>query len=701
MSILFKKTFISLAVLAVVVWSTGLSAYAEDLVEADLKVADQLVTICHNTGNGTEEIAIAAEAVDQHLAEHGDSLGACPPPPPVEVLHGEWCSALLGIFQSPMDNNQVIDLSVNPDLSDVSVMATWYDQGDNTACRARFDGTFDQSNYLNIDWCAGLVQGVQDTLGSQRGDAKYSEMFNLVNSTEYDGVINLSDVSEAVRLNTAGDQAACYAYYVPPMPQWPVEPEPTTTRSQWCSALKGMAESTLQDNQVINADDQGAVNMVDAGMIATWYADHNDNACYGRFDLGDGQYNFNQENYTNIDWCAGLKQGIMDYMGTSTTTAEFSTIFDLNHDGKINLSDTPILASLLAAGDQAACYTYYVPPMPQWSVDPEICESVAHAVTYNPYPTCGAATCEEGYEAVEGVCVANENPTCTNVVEHATSYSAYPECRATACESGYVLSGGSCIAENRSSGGGGGGGGGIAAFNIFNVQNSVLNNSATITWQTNRMSLTWMLYGTSTSYGSEYQGANYHTAHTLDLTSLLPGTVYHYQIRAKDANNNTVYDIDRTFTTPGVLPQVLGVKENVCKPDVDGDIKGVMKFIAGSLIRGCGPEVYHVLGNNVYHIPSWQYLHDNYFAQRIYNVTDEVIAQYGQTMVDDTTVRGNSTQKVLGAKLYPDGTLLRAKDGKIYVIVNGKKVHIISLEELKKYAGHKMYNVSDAVLNQY
>lgn len=261
------------------------------------------------------------------------------------------------------------------------------------------------------------------------------------------------------------------------------------------------------------------------------------------------------------------------------------------------------------------------------------------------------------------------------------------------------MTGGTCVAEQRSSGGGGGGG--IIPLNIFNVQNSLIGNSANITWETSRQSLTWMLYGTSTSYGSEYQSVNYNTAHTLALTDLEPGTTYHYQIRAKDSANNSTYDIDRTFTTLGTFPQVLGIKENACTPDVDGDIKGVMQFIAGSLIRGCGPEVYHVLGNNVYHIPSWQYLHDHYFAQRIYNVTDEVIAQYGQTMTDDTSVRGNGVKKVAGAKIYPDGTLLKTSDGKIYVIINGRKVHIVSLEELKKYAGHKMYVVSDEVLNQY
>jgi hypothetical protein len=329
----------------------------------------------------------------------------------------------------------------------------------------------------------------------------------------------------------------------------------------------------------------------------------------------------------------------------------------LNHDGKINLSDTPVLAGLLAVGNQATCYTYY--NFPAWPEEPQECKVVAHAATYNPYPTCGPATCESGYSVSEGACIENSRPS-----------------------------------------GGGGGGGGYSAFNIFNVQNSLTGGSANITWQTNRQSLTWMLYGTSTSYGSEYQGANYHTGHTLALDNLLPNTTYHYQVRAKDASNNTVYDIDRTFNTSGVLPQVLGVKENACKPDVDGDIKGIMNFIAGSLVRGCGPEVYHVIGNNVYHVPNWQYLHDNYFAQRIYNVTDEVIAQYGEISQDDKTVVGNGV-KVLGAKLYSDGTLLKAKNGKIYVIMNGHKVHIVSLEDLKKYAGNKMYNVSDTVLNQY
>ncbi|KKS33335.1 MAG: hypothetical protein UU95_C0035G0003 [Parcubacteria group bacterium GW2011_GWC2_42_12] len=43
--------------------------------------------------------------------------------------------------------------------------------------------------------------------------------------------------------------------------------------------------------------------------------------------------------------------------------------------------------------------------------------------------------------------------------------------------------------------------------------------------------------------------------------------------------------------------------------------------------------------------------------------------------------------EVLGLKVYPDGSLLRGADQKIYLIQGQVKKHIISLEELKKYQG--------------
>ena len=77
--------------------------------------------------------------------------------------------------------------------------------------------------------------------------------------------------------------------------------------------------------------------------------------------------------------------------------------------------------------------------------------------------------------------------------------SAYPTCAIT-CNSGYTLSGSSCVAV--STGGGGGGGGDVAAPAISNITVTTLaDNYAVISWKTNESSLSWINYGTSTSYG--------------------------------------------------------------------------------------------------------------------------------------------------------------------------------------------------------
>jgi hypothetical protein len=58
-------------------------------------------------------------------------------------------------------------------------------------------------------------------------------------------------------------------------------------------------------------------------------------------------------------------------------------------------------------------------------------------------------------------------------------------------------------------------------------------------------------------------------------------------------------------------------------------------------------------------------------------------------------------KQVLGVKVYADGTLLRGPDHKIYVIINGKKQPIRSLKELMKYRGQKIIDVSAEVLTAY
>lgn len=56
-------------------------------------------------------------------------------------------------------------------------------------------------------------------------------------------------------------------------------------------------------------------------------------------------------------------------------------------------------------------------------------------------------------------------------------------------------------------------------------------------------------------------------------------------------------------------------------------------------------------------------------------------------------------EKVAGAVAFADNTLVRAGNGKIYVIINNKKKHIKTLAELRNYAGKAVLNASVADLN--
>ncbi len=57
--------------------------------------------------------------------------------------------------------------------------------------------------------------------------------------------------------------------------------------------------------------------------------------------------------------------------------------------------------------------------------------------------------------------------------------------------------------------------------------------------------------------------------------------------------------------------------------------------------------------------------------------------------------------KVLGIEFYPDGSLVRGKDNKIYIIEGKIKKYIKNLIELKKYAGQEIYYVEEEFLNLY
>ncbi len=57
--------------------------------------------------------------------------------------------------------------------------------------------------------------------------------------------------------------------------------------------------------------------------------------------------------------------------------------------------------------------------------------------------------------------------------------------------------------------------------------------------------------------------------------------------------------------------------------------------------------------------------------------------------------------RVLGEKIYPDGTLLRAGDRKIYIIQDQAKKQIANLKELEKYRGRAIIKTTAEELSKY
>ncbi|MDD4271816.1 MAG: hypothetical protein PHF50_03350 [Patescibacteria group bacterium] len=106
---------------------------------------------------------------------------------------------------------------------------------------------------------------------------------------------------------------------------------------------------------------------------------------------------------------------------------------------------------------------------------------------------------------------------------------------------------------------------------------------------------------------------------------------------------------------------------------------GLEYFANGSLIRGHDKKIYLIQNNKLVVIRTVAQL-NKYKAQKIYDVPDEVIRQYMN---------------------FFDGQLIRGSSQKIYIIKNHKKQPILSLAELKKYAGRPIYDVSDEILRLY
>ena len=504
-------------------------------------------------------------------------------------------------------------------------------------------------------------------------------------------------------------------------------PEPGTPYAPWCSALFGAFHAYYDSNSpaymvynhVIDLNDDGKIDLIDDGMLTKLYDQGDDDLCYQEFDDPEGGFQFQCED-PNVGWCEGLVQGVKDSIGgdAQDPNSNYSTLFDLNDDGVINVSDVGMAAQLLYAGDEVACYAYYVPPFEMCPISdntPPVITLIGDATVYvyvgDSYTDAGATADDAEEGDLTGDIVTSGSVDTGTVGSYIIAYNVSDSEGLAADEVTRTV-----VVQNRGGGCTGNcGGGGSALAYPSNIKATVSCENVTISWDTSKDSLTWILDGLTDTYGDEYKNNEYTPTHSINLAGLDAGTTYHYVVKTQTVDDQVLTDYDRTFTTPpaeqcgSVLgekieetpePEVLGDKEEVCnfiRPSgshgPDQDVLGVYDFPDGSLLRdACRQEmyVYLIRDQKKWHVPSWEYLDEHFLGQRIYNVLTSVIDAYQDW-----------NGSVLGEKIYGDGTLLRTPDKKIYVIKSGTAHYIKNLKELFQYAGQPITNVDYPVLEAY
>lgn len=107
----------------------------------------------------------------------------------------------------------------------------------------------------------------------------------------------------------------------------------------------------------------------------------------------------------------------------------------------------------------------------------------------------------------------------------------------------------------------GGGGGGIpppTAPVISNIRTlNVTETTASVLWDTNVASTSFVDYGTAISYGSTASVVGDVFNHNVPLAGLTPGTLYHYRVRSTGPGTPEGVSGDFTFTTLDTTPPVL------------------------------------------------------------------------------------------------------------------------------------------------
>ena len=121
--------------------------------------------------------------------------------------------------------------------------------------------------------------------------------------------------------------------------------------------------------------------------------------------------------------------------------------------------------------------------------------------------------------------------------------------------------------------------------------------------------------------------------------------------------------------------------------DLPGQVLGDKEYADGVLLRDPAKHIYVIESQMKRHIQTLDELRSEHFGQPIINVSFAVLDAYPELYTK---------------AVFNEGDLIRGTNMKIYVIENGKKVHITSIDVLAtNYFGQPIYKVGMNVLNMY
>lgn len=261
----------------------------------------------------------------------------------------------------------------------------------------------------------------------------------------------------------------------------------------------------------------------------------------------------------------------------------------------------------------------------------------------------------------------------------------------------------------------------------------ITQNTASVNWNTNEASDSQVQYGTTTSYGAStaLQPA-FVTGHTTALSGLTASTTYHFMVVSKDSAGNSATSSDGTFTTlvtPATTPPpttgdvTVGLK--VSPKTINAKSKG--KWVE---VRVTFPEGYDARDTNLSSIKlngtlspervkvkakkhkkhddddddddrdRESRLHMKFSRNALINLLSSGVSATSTATTTDSkyiekqvTITGTIGTKTFGGSSVvrlrqttdlPNGLVLRSEDGsEVYIIINGKKRHIPSLEAFR------------------